>query len=57
MIEACLRMGDIKVANLTYQDSKLISKWPAGNYKVDFKFYDDADDNIYNISYLAILVH
>jgi hypothetical protein len=51
--EVCSRTGEMKVSNYSLNDSAFASKFPAGDYRVEFKFFDDIDDNIYNLTFFA----
>jgi hypothetical protein len=46
--ELCSKTGDIKISNFSLNDSAFASKFPPGDYKMEFKFFDDIDENIYN---------
>jgi hypothetical protein len=51
--DACTKTGEMKLENFTFRDMSLASVWPEGEYKTTFKFFDDVDDNIFNITYLS----
>lgn len=55
LFEICSRTGKIWAYNFTFENSPVAEIWPAGNYKVAFKFYDSLDDNIMNVLYSAII--
>lgn len=57
LINFCFRIGDIKVTNVSLSNSSFVSKWPAGDFKSVFKFFDDDDDNISNMTFYSHITH
>lgn len=55
LLEICSRSGRINVRNVTLEDSAFLELWPNGHYKVALKFFDSMDDNVVNISYIAVV--
>jgi hypothetical protein len=55
-LEVCTRTGDMRLSNYSLEDSAFASKFPTGDYRVEFKFFDDIDDNIYNMTFFAKFV-
>lgn len=51
IIDTCTKSGEMKMANLTFENSSLLAFFPDGDYKTTFRFYDSFDANIYNITY------
>lgn len=51
VIEFCDRTGEFKFSNVTHVNSTFVSKFPAGDYKVELKFYDKIDVNIFAMNY------
>jgi len=49
LLTICKSEGPIKVANSTIANS--FTNWPSGDYRVSFRFFDDVDLNIYNLTY------
>jgi DUF971 family protein len=56
MLEVCSKVGEVKVSNVTFSNWPIISGFPAGDYKVSLRFYDDIDSNIYNFTYFAVVI-
>lgn len=50
MIEACYRTGEIRVSNFSFAKISLAQKFPAGDFKFNFRFFDDIDDNVFNMT-------
>lgn len=56
-LEICSKLGEINVSNITYANSTIASKFPSGDYRFDHRFFNDVDENIYNITIYAHFVH
>lgn len=54
ILDACTNSGDIKMANLTFENSSFVSMFPDGEYKTTYRFFDEVDANIYNVSYYVV---
>lgn len=54
MVESCSSIGEMTLSNLTFENSTLIKLWPDGEFKTRFLFFDELDDNIYNVTYYSI---
>jgi hypothetical protein len=57
LLRVCSEVGDIKVENITLSDSKITAGFPTAHYRVTYKFYDDIDDNIYNLTQYTSVQH
>lgn len=57
VLGVCSTIGDIKVSNISYVNSTILRLFPAGDYKTNFKFFDDIDDNIMNVTYYHTVSH
>lgn len=55
LLEVCHRVGDLKAANVTFNNSTFVSKWPTGDYKVVIKFYDADDPNIFTVNFFMFV--
>jgi hypothetical protein len=55
LLELCDRPGRFKAFNVTFINSPIASKLPTGNYKVELKYYDDFDDDIFYVHFLLFL--
>lgn len=55
LLEVCHRIGDLKASNITFNNSTFVSKWPTGDYKVELKFYDADDPNIFNVNFFMFI--
>ena len=49
--EYCDRIGEFTFSNVTHANSTFVSKFPAGDYKVELNFYDRIDDKIFAMNY------
>jgi len=52
-ITVCKKQGPFEIANISFARNLFSMRWPSGDYRVNFKFYDDIDDNIYNLTYYS----
>jgi len=50
---ACKMQGPFQMTNISFARNSYSMRWPSGDYRVNFNFYDDNDDNIYNITYYS----
>lgn len=57
LLEFCNRTGEMILANVSFANVPLVTGWPSGDYKTVYRFYDDLDDNIYNVSHFSIIKH
>lgn len=57
LMECCKKAGDINAMNVTLSNASFLSFFPAGNFKKTYRFYDDIDDNIVNLTYYGTLIH
>ncbi|CRL02575.1 CLUMA_CG016127, isoform A [Clunio marinus] len=53
----CKKSGMIWIANISFDDSMLLRMFPSGNYKTQYRLYDNDDSNILNLTYFARLIH
>ncbi|CRL07698.1 CLUMA_CG020654, isoform A [Clunio marinus] len=45
-MEICDRSGDFHLTNASFNDMKILSYFPEGDYRTKYIFYDSKDDNI-----------
>lgn len=57
VFEFCHRTGEMKLQNVSYAKIPFVAGWPSGDFRTVYKFYDDLDDNIFNVSHNAIIKH
>lgn len=55
LLEVCHRIGDLKATNVSFSNSTFVSKWPSGDYKVEIRFYDDADADIFSVNFFMFI--
>lgn len=55
--ECCTRAGEFRVANMTFSNTSFLLLWPSGDYKASFKYHDDEDSNVYNLTYSFTIKH
>lgn len=56
VIDSCYRSGDFRVWNMTFLNTTMIALWPAGTYRVLYKFSDGMDQNIVNLTFEGLLM-
>lgn len=54
VVESCERSGDFRVWNMSFMNTTMLSLWPAGSYRVAYKFTDGIDSNIVNLTFEGI---
>lgn len=57
LLEICHRTGDMKLVNVSFAKLPILTRWPSGDFRTEYRFFDALDDNIFNISHDAILAH
>lgn len=55
ILEICSRTGEFKANNVSVYNASFWALWPNGDYRNTFKFYDNTDDNILNVTYNGIV--
>lgn len=53
----CSRIGEFNAMNVSFAKSKLIEKFPGGDYQTNVRLFDPSDDNIFNITVLSTLAN
>lgn len=53
IIDSCKRSGIFKVSNVTFLNTSMLALWPAGSYRVLYRFSDGNDGNIVNLTFEA----
>lgn len=54
LLTVCTQVGPIAVSNISLANLSLVAAFPPGNYKSIYRFYDETDDNIYNLTSYAM---
>lgn len=50
VLNSCSVTGEMKMSNLTLDNSTFVLMWPTGDYQTKIRFYDQIDDNIFNVT-------
>jgi hypothetical protein len=53
LTEICDRPGSFAVSNYSFAKSPMTAKFPAGDYRLNIKFFDDIDENIGNFTMIG----
>jgi hypothetical protein len=57
LLNICSKTKEIKAMNLSCSRSVFVSRLPVGEYKAEFRLFDEEDDNIANATLFTQLFH
>jgi hypothetical protein len=57
LLEVCTRSGKIHVTNYSFFNTEYIGQFPAGQYRLCYKYFDEIDINIFNLTVKGFLIH
>jgi len=52
-LTVCKSDGPFHMTNITLNGQSYLLRMPAGDYKVEFLFFDEIDSNIFNLTYYS----